>query len=177
MDILTPEQRARVDAMLAWNRRKDDLATVLTSDEWARLRLDLRSECANHEKTDELYGLARDCEHDFPRDDPDYEDDLHVWSEDAEQMICLARVVDHTCLCADGHCSQIGSAEEARDELWYRVSHGLRRAQLAAHLAPQIAKVFFDHETDISYERLEEIAAGCRTEAQFATAVKREGKN
>jgi hypothetical protein len=174
MDLLTPDQRARVDAMLAWNRRKDDLGTVLTDEEWARLRLDLRTECANHAKTDELYGRAEDCEHDVPTDDPDYEDDQHGWSYDAEVMLCLARVVDHACLCQDGYCSQLSSAEEARDELWVNVSYGHRRAQRAAHLAPQIADVFFDHETDIAYERLEEIAAGCRTEAQFAAAVKQE---
>lgn len=171
----TPEQQARVDAMLSWSRRKDDLATVLTADEWSRLRLDLRQECANHEKRDELYGLAHDCEHDVPSDDPDYEDDMHGWSHDAEAMLCLARVVDHACICQDGYCSQIASAEEARDSLWINVSFEHRRAMRAAHLAQQVAHAFFGTK-GISYARLEELAAGCTTEAQFAAAVAQEGQ-
>lgn len=169
MDPLAQEQRARVDALLAWNRRKDDLATELTEWEWAQLRLDLRSECANHHKDEELYGLATGCEHDVPAEDRDYEDKLHVWNYEDDVMLCLGQVVGLTCSCEGTGCSQTSTAEEARDNLWHAVSQRHRLALRAAHLSELVAKAWLD--SPLSYERVLDIAAHSKTPDDFHQAV------
>lgn len=169
MDHLTQEQRARVDALLAWSRRKDDLATELTEGEWAQLRLDLRSECANHHKDEELYGLATGCEHDVPAEDRDYEDKLHQWNYEDDVMLCLGQVVGHTCSCEGTGCSQTSSAEEAREDLWYAVSDRRRSERLAAHLSDLVAKAWLD--SPLPYEQVLEIAANSPTAEKFHQAI------
>ena len=112
---------ARLDAALAWERRKDQLDVVLTEAEWARLRLELREACAAHPKTDPLYLWARDCPHDVPLDDYDWTDELHERDEDGE-LFCLAEVVGHECSCGDGFCASVSRSIDAHTELWSNVS-------------------------------------------------------
>lgn len=158
----------RTNERIRWEARKDDLATPLTGDEWARLRLELRDECTNHPKTNPLYALAAECEHDVPTED--YEDDLHKWSDDADALLCLARVVDHACICQDGYCSQEASALEARDDLWYAVSLAKRRAARAAHLADVVTDVWLS--TSLTIEQVQDLAAECRTEDELRARVR-----
>ncbi|KQT75383.1 hypothetical protein ASG45_02465 [Microbacterium sp. Leaf436] len=150
--------------MLAWERRKDDLTLPLTETEWAQLRVDLRNACANHKKTDPLYAYAGSCGHDVP-EDPDAEDGVHRWSDEADALLCMAAVVGYACICQDGYCSQEASAIEARDDLWYAVSMQKRRADRSAHLAGMVTKVWLD--STLSLEQVQDIAADCRDEAQL----------
>jgi len=154
-----------IEEILAWSRRLDDLTTTLTEEEWSRLRLTLRDECANHPKTDALYGLAMDCEHDVPTDDPDYSDDLHQWGE--EDLLCMAKVVEYVCLCQDGYCSQ--DSTEARDDLWYAVSLTKRRYDRAAHLSKAVSEVWLS--TSLPLEQVQDIAAECAGEVEFRRRV------
>lgn len=153
--------------IVSWSQRLDDLATPLTDAEWQRLRAELRQACANHPKTDALYGLAENCEHNVPDDDPDYEDDLHQWGED--ELLCMAAVVDHACICQDGYCSQEATALEAQADLWHSVSLEKRRADRAAHLSREVAQAWLD--SPLSFGQVQDIAAGCRTEAQLRHRV------
>lgn len=152
-----------IDEWVAWSARLEDLHTPLSETEWARLRLDLRSECANHPKTDPLYGLAEHCEHDVPHDDPDYSDEMHQWGE--EEMLCMARIADYACLCQDGYCSQESAAIEARDDLWHWVSLDARRARRAAHLSEAITDVWLS--TSLTLGQAQDLAAECSGEVEF----------
>lgn len=150
---------------LAWERRKDDLSTPLIAEEWARLRLELREQCANHKKTDPLYALASDCDHDLPADDA--EDDLHKWGD--EELLCMERVVGYACICQDGYCSQASAANEAHDDLWYAVSADKRRADRAAHLSDAVTKAWLD--TELTLHQVQDLAASCTTEAELHARI------
>lgn len=157
----------RIREMNEWSKRLERLNEPLTGEDWARLRLELRKECANHPKTDPLYGMAEDCEHDVPHEDIDYEDDLHVWGD--EWMLCLAKVAAYACICQDGYCSQESSAREARDDLWYAVSLTARRTRLARHLSDAVSDVWLS--TELTLEQSQDIAAECATEDEFRARV------
>jgi hypothetical protein len=123
----TPEMQQRQDNWVAWERRKDDLATSLNEDEWQRLRLELRDRMAPHAK--ELvptYRWAKDCPHvidelalELAQDNGDERlDELHVFDENGE-LICLAEKVGEVCICGDDWCQRESEVRGAWEDFWW----------------------------------------------------------
>ena len=102
-----------------WRHRLDDLSTPLTDEQWSRLRLELRTEAANHPKDEQCYKWATDCGHELAEESEGEGDEHHVYAgADGEDLICLLSPTDKACFCAETGCRQTHRAEEARDELW-----------------------------------------------------------